>query len=117
MKIYGLLAGVRLAKRYEFDPEGGIQKKPYPMAYRFRSMDFGPQLGPAIAEMSRCGGCLIKGELDRALVDERRAGHTNARQDTQWICLDLDGISAWQNVDHFLSAIGCAGVDYVLQWS
>ena len=80
-------------------------------------MDLGDDLASAVATMAYAGGCLLKGELDRDLNNESRAGHTSPHRKTQWICLDLDGVTAWNSVDEFLRAIGCAGVNYILQWS
>ena len=117
MKIYGLTALVPLVKNYSLSPLGEVQKSSYPMAARFTSFDFGTDMTRAITEMSLKGGCLLKGELDRDLHNESRAGHTKTSQKTRWICLDLDGVASWSSLDDFLNSINCGGVDYVVQWS
>jgi hypothetical protein len=117
MKVYGLKATVPLVKSYTLGPAGELQKTSYLSAYNFVSQDFGDNLHLAVRVMAAAGGCLLKGELDRDLDKEPRAGHTSSSQKTRWICLDLDGIMGWNSVDAFLEAIGCAGVDYIVQWS
>jgi hypothetical protein len=117
MKIYGLLAREALAKRYFLNSVGKIEKTPYPMVSRFTSADLGNNLNAAVRIMAEHGGCLLKGELDRDLHDESRAGHTHSHTKTGWVCLDLDGVTAWTTIDDFLRAIGSGGVDYIIQWS
>jgi hypothetical protein len=116
MKIYGLTAKMALVKRYELDAQGQLVKHPYPEATYFTSHEF-DDLSTAIGTMAYIGGCLLKGELNAPLRDGRRAGHTEQNGPTDWICLDLDGVTAWNSVDSFLAAIGVSGVDYIVQWS
>ncbi|MGI9570645.1 MAG: hypothetical protein ACR2PH_13145, partial [Desulfobulbia bacterium] len=63
------------------------------------------------------GHCLLKGNLDRDIVRESRAGHTDAQLPTQWICLDIDGINSVNTIDQLLDTIGLGDVSYILQWS
>jgi hypothetical protein len=116
MNIYFLSADKPIAKRYEVNA-----KFPYPFVYEVTSyretctnLHDLFQLLPTYATK---GACMVKGELGRDLVQESRKGTTDPEQLTEWICLDLDGIEGYQSVDHFLSDIGCADTDYILQWS
>lgn len=120
--VYFLSAGKPIVKRYEIDPATNqIVKHPYPFVYEVTSteeqctslLDLTNLLNKYAAQ----GDCMVKGILGRDLVSESRKGTTNAEQSTEWVCLDLDGIEGYQSVDHFLADIGCADVDYVLQWS
>ena len=63
------------------------------------------------------GHCLLKGNLDRDIVAESRAGHTSAEEMTQMICLDIDGITSVGSIDQLLTMIGLGDISYILQWS
>lgn len=120
--VFFLSADKPIVKRYEIDPSTGeILKHPYPFVYEVTSSK-----EPCTTLLDLCnhikryaarGDCMVKGKLGRDLVCESRKGTTNAEELTEWICLDLDGIEGYQSVDHFLTDIGCADVDYILQWS
>lgn len=120
--VFFLSADKPIVKRYEIDPSTGeVLKHPYPFVYEVTSSK-----EPCTTLLDLCnhikryaarGDCMVKGKLGRDLVCESRKGTTNAEELTEWICLDLDGIEGYQSVDHFLTDIGCADVDYILQWS
>lgn len=120
--LYFLSADKPIVKRYEIDPtNNGIIKHPYPFVYEVTStkervaslLDFTNHIVKYAAQ----GGCLVKGTLGRDLVCESRKGSTNSEELTEWVCLDLDGVSGYQSVDHFLADVGAADTDFVLQWS
>ena len=120
--IYFLSADKPIVKRYEVDPTTGeIVKHPYPFVYEVTSYQEPcnnlHDLFQHIQKYAKQGNCMVKGKLGRQLVTESRKGTTNPEELTEWICLDLDGIEGYQSVDHFLSDIGCAETDYILQWS
>jgi hypothetical protein len=121
MKINFLAAKQPIVKAYELAQDGTLIKHPYPFVYEVTSFEENPtslyELYQHICKYSARGACLLKGELQRKLVLESRAGTTNPETPTDWICLDLDGISGFSTVDEFLKAIGANGVDYVLQYS
>lgn len=121
MDLHFLAAEEPITKTYELNTRGEVVKHPYPFVYRVTSIE---EQCPTLRDMARLlqdhakkGNTLLKGRLSRPLVQESRAGTTDADQSTDWICLDLDGIDNYQSVDLFLDDIGCGGVDYVLQWS
>ncbi len=120
--VFFLSADKPIVKRYEIDPSTGeILKHPYPFVYEVTSSKESCttllDLCNHIKRYAARGDCMVKGKLGRDLVCESRKGTTNAEELTEWICLDLDGIEGYQSVDHFLTDIGCADVDYILQWS
>jgi len=120
--VYFLSAGKPIVKRYEIDPATNqIVKHPYPFVYEVTSTEEQCtsllDLTNLLNKYAKQGDCMVKGKLGRQLVTESRKGTTNPEELTEWICLDLDGIEGYQSVDHFLADIGCADVDYVLQWS
>ena len=120
--VFFLAADKPIVKRYEIAPNTGeLVKHPYPFVYEVTSYQETcsnlHDLFQHIQKYAKQGDCMVKGKLGRQLVTESRKGTTNPEELTEWICLDLDGIEGYQSVDHFLSDIGCAETDYVLQWS
>ena len=120
--VFFLAADRSIVKRYEITPNTGeLIKHPYPFVYEVTSYQETcnnlHDLFQHIQKYSKQGNCMVKGKLGRQLVTESRKGTTNPEELTEWICLDLDGVEGYQSVDHFLSDIGCAETDYILQWS
>lgn len=118
--VFFLTADKPIVKRYEI-ANGELVKHPYPFVYEVTSNQETchtlHDLHGHIQKYAARGDCMVKGKLGRQLVTESRKGTTNSEELTEWICLDLDGIEGYQSVDHFLSDIGCAETDYILQWS
>lgn len=118
--VFFLTADKPIVKRYEI-ANGELVKHPYPFVYEVTSYQETcnnlHDLFQHIQKYAKQGDCMVKGKLGRQLVTESRKGTTNPEELTEWICLDLDGIEGYQSVDHFLSDIGCAETDYILQWS
>ncbi len=120
--VFFLAADKPIVKRYEIAPNTGeLVKHPYPFVYEVTSYQETcnnlHDLFQHIQKYAKQGDCMVKGKLGRQLVTESRKGTTNPEELTEWICLDLDGVEGYQSVDHFLSDIGCAETDYILQWS
>lgn len=120
MQISFLKADKPIVKRYEL-ANGILVKHPYPFIYEVTSETLNLKdlqaLYLELSARSPRGECLLKGKLNRALVSESRRDSTNGDDMTDWICLDLDGISSYASVDEFLADIDLAGIDYILQWS
>lgn len=118
--VFFLTADKPIVKRYEL-VNNELVKHPYPFVYEVTSNQETchtlHDLHGHIQKYAARGDCMVKGKLGRQLVTESRKGTTNSEELTEWICLDLDGIEGYQSVDHFLSDIGCAETDYILQWS
>jgi hypothetical protein len=62
------------------------------------------------------GHCLLKGRLDRALVNESRAGYTDADAPIHWLVLDNDGLRDLAPAA-LLALLGLADVDHIVQFS
>lgn len=120
MKMFFLSAAKPITKTYTQTKQGLI-KTPYPFIYEVSSEEVTittlEAATPFLITHATTGNCLLKGELSRPLVSESRAGSTDSRAKTEWVCLDLDGIAGYSAVDNFLQDIGCGDVDYILQWS
>jgi len=120
MKITFLNALNSLTKTYSKKGDGSIIKTPYPMAYEFtsiteecRDLKHFEQL--LVAHAAK-GHCLLKGEVQRPLNKESRAGSTDSTGTTDWIVLDIDGMKGG-SLDDLLSAMGFADISYVVQYS
>ena len=120
MKIFCLEASQPITKSYELVGED-VVKTPYPNVYELTSHEYDvdglDSFKDVVLSHADEGHCLLKGMLHRQLVRESRAGSTNSLDKTEWICLDLDGVTGFGTVDMFLHAIGCGDTSYILQWS
>jgi hypothetical protein len=112
----------RMAKRYALSAENGVlSTTPYPLVRRFWSFtrnaaDLG-QLYALLVTHAEAGHCLLKGQLDRPLRHESRAGRTDPNAPTDLLVLDLDFDQGFASIDAFLETIGLSGVSYVLHHS
>lgn len=159
MFIYFLTSSVPLTKRFTKRVDGSITQENYLNSKSFTShraevntieefyhavqaavftdkyRDFGEaSIAAGRIQFNKQGVCLLKGQLNRRLVSESRAGSTSPYDATQWLCLDFDSINTDQttsqanqaiigtdlqhrHVEHLLKLLGLEGVSYVLQWS
>lgn len=108
-----------LTKTFSLE-NGEIQKTPYPNLANFTSTEHQVEslkdLYVVISAASQSGSCLIKGELNRPLVNESRAGSTDSHDSTEWLCFDLDG-SQYKDPEKFMNDIGLGDVSYIYQYS
>jgi hypothetical protein len=120
MKLTFLEAKVPLTKSYH-KVKADLVKAPYPHVTDVTSHEvIAADMKAFEAAMRRhaaLGHCLLKGTISRPLVDESRAGTTDANATTDWICLDVDGLPGAVTVDALLTALGFDDISYVLQWS
>lgn len=119
MDIAFLSAPVPLTKTYK-QLRGRIEKSNYPNTSSFTSYTETPKrledFYAAIVEHAKQGHCLLKGQLNRNLVEESRAGSTESNQATEWVCLDIDGLEV-ESPQAFMDAIGLGSVSYIVQYS
>jgi hypothetical protein len=73
----------------------------------------------ALKAHSARGHCFLKGELDRKLEGESRAGRTDANKATYTYLLDLDFNDGFRDIEHFLATLDprFEGVSYIVQHS
>lgn len=116
MQITFLEARVPLTKKFT-----ASTKEPYPNAFEFKSHQYTiknlTHLTNLIKQHASQGHCLLKGDIDKPIEWESRAGRTNPHYLTRWICLDIDGLKSVPDIDTFMSRIGLGTVSYILQWS
>lgn len=119
MDMFFLEASVPLTKTYTAR-KGEIDKTPYPFVWEFTShkktvnnlKSFEQLLKFHAAE----GHCLLKGLIHRDLVRESRAGSTTTNEQTEWVCLDFDGVPL-QSIPYVMTILGLKDVSYILQHS
>lgn len=120
MKLNFLQADVPLTKSFKRDNQGVLQKSSYPSVINFTSCELIAndlvQFATHLRKQVIKGMCLLKGELQRPLVNESRAGSTDSNALTDWVCLDVDGVDV-QNIEHFLQMVGLDNISYVVQYS
>lgn len=120
MDIAFLAAAKPIVKRYELNEQGDLIKHSYPHVANFTSHTHSTtlaQFAGLLSSHAAKGRCLLKGKLNRELADESRAGSTDPDEHTDWICLDLDGVEGFADLNAFLTSINCDAIDYVVQWS
>lgn len=120
MKVQFLQASVPLTKHFRL-VDGNRDVTPYPQVSRFTSIDYEidtlAQFHQAIVDQAEQGVALYKGLLDRPLVNESRRDRTLTNEPTAWICLDFDGMTAYDTIEEALRDLGLGGVSYVRQYS
>ena len=113
-------SGTPLTKKFTRSA-GKLTKHSYPRISEFTSYEvkvnslrsFHRQL---IAH-ARKGHCLLKGTVKEPLTKQSRAGSTDPNAPTQWVCLDLDGLTYIKDVHSLLVALGLDSVDHIIQYS
>jgi len=108
-----------MTKRFTKDKDGNIVKHPYPMVKKFTSyseeVNTIEEFSDAIKKHAKQGHCLLKGRLDRPIINESRAGHTNSNDPTNWMVLDNDGLDL---IPHELMILlGLDDIRYIVQYS
>ena len=119
--LHFLNAEVPLTKAYERAPDGSISKTSYPNIWQVTSVPEQVKtlkgFAAALVAHGQRGNCLLKGDLLKPLVNESRANSTDRNAQTDWLCLDIDGVDDKTTVDEILSSMNMSNVSYVLQWS
>lgn len=135
MQITFLSASMPLTKSYTKQPDSSILKSSYPHAYEFTSTteqckDL-PQLLVSLNKHAALNNCMLKGNTNKPLINESRAGSTNTQDATDWLCLDIDGIpdtvtittangmavTSPYTLENFMQEIGMQDISYIVQWS
>ena len=115
--------GTALTKKFTKLDDGSLEKESFPAPHTwdncFTSQSHQVTSLPSLLELLEQvdhDTCLLKGNVTRPLVAERRAGSTKPNEATEWLCLDVDGLPV-NNADEFMDLIGYGDVSYVEQLS
>ena len=119
--IFFLSSEKPLVKTYTKDNKV-LQKESYPVSISkftstMESVDSIDDLYNVITKHAEQNSCMIKGILSKNLDNESRKGCTSSDDTTNWICLDFDKVTGFNNVQDALDQIGLGGISYVLQYS
>lgn len=120
MELYFLEAKMPLVKTIVSE-KSGYAVDPYPLARNFSShkttiTDL-VSFKASVEAHGKQGHSLIKGNLNRELVVESRAGSTDPFTRTSWLCLDLDYFDDESKLDLLLDSIGLSNISYIKQYS
>jgi hypothetical protein len=116
-----LRSKIELTKKYTKLEDDSYDVEPYPHAvnvsshvYPYESI---AEFRSIIAAAGNNGLCMLKGQLDREITEESRAGHTDAVAPTDLLVLDYDCSDGFTTPDELLAAIDPAleAVSYVWQ--
>lgn len=114
MHFFALEADEALTKTIRKD-----STDPYPHSLNFTSHRFSAStlqvFCSKIEYHASLGHCLIKGNLQRELLNEPRRGATDPQEPTHWVCLDFDGFNT-TSLEATLLELGC-DADHVVQYS
>ncbi len=121
MKVTFLSAPMALTKSYKKQPDGSIDGTPYPLTSTFTShvehLTTIEEFYEAILNHSKQGHCLLKGNLQRDIVNESRAGLMDSAP-TNYLVIDLDGLDLGnKTLDEALDLFGLGNTDYIIQYS
>lgn len=110
-----------LAKSYSLAADGSLQKESYPRVWEFTShneqvLDM-QGFYDALIKRAALGHCLLKGEVQRPLAAESRAGSTDPNSLTRWICLDLDRLASGESIASMVARLGLGDVTHIVQLS
>jgi hypothetical protein len=110
MRLTFLSAAVPLTKTIAYSPRtGNYTTAAYPMVSKMTSkvVDVHDMAGFAqqLLIHGEDGWCLMKGELDRAIVDDSRAGKTVVNADHEWVCFDFDKVDCEPTFEGAMDAI------------
>lgn len=119
MEIVFLGSDVPLTKTYR-RKGGKVEKTSYPLVNSFTShrekVASLAEFYAAVVAHASMGHCLLKGTIDRDLIEESRAGSTDRNGETDWVCLDIDGVEA-DSPDTIMDALGFGNLSYIVQYS
>lgn len=122
MKITFLEGQLPLIKAFNL-VSGKIQKTNYPNVRNFTSHTYNIRtiaaLHEKLQEHADKGHCLLKGEIQKELNKESRAGSTSSTTETQFIVLDADGIPGINTAEELIAMLPAAfgKVSYIAQYS
>ena len=120
MKITFLFANTPLTKQFT-KTATGIDKISYPFVRDFTSITESisnlTELEKALKKHAKLGHCLLKGNTNKPLLNESRAGSTDTQAQTSLLVLDIDGLPAGTTPDDVMKSINLRHISYIVQFS
>lgn len=114
-----LHGSIPMVKQFEKQADGTILQISYPKITKVTSDIVGintlHEMYKAISSHMK-GQCMLKGELDRPLLNESRRQMCRPDTNTRILLLDLDN-APFSSPDEFMKMIDLSDVSYIWQWS
>jgi hypothetical protein len=121
VNFLGASDGVVLAKTFEEIAPGTYKDTSYPNTLNFvsieRVLNSVEDMHALMVATAATGMCALKGHLDRPILNESRAGHTDSSSATEWVCLDVDYTVQGPTPEEFLEKLGIKDVSFIFQKS
>lgn len=112
--------GRKLTKQFTLDKNGELLRHPYPDVFGVTShtepVSSMEQLHAALVRHAELGHCLLKGNTEKELRAESRAGSTDLVALTDWIVIDNDGVPEIPPGE-LLRLLGLDNVDHIIHYS
>lgn len=110
-----------LRKSYSLDSQRNLAKESYPSVWEFTShverVENAAEFCAALSINADLGRCLLKGNTNRPLVAESRAGSTDPNAPTQFACFDFDRAGQVTDLGQALQLLGLNDVTRIDQYS
>ena len=122
MRLFFLEAANQpLTKRFSLSETNTLQVTAYPNTKNFTSYEEEvsniKEFYDAVKRHAASGNqVLLKGHLQRPLINESRAGASPRETATQWICFDIDGLNI-NSINDFLTQVNLRDIQHIIQWS
>ena len=120
MNITFLFADIALTKQFT-STATGIDKLSYPFVRNFSSLSESvsnlAELEKTIKKHAKLGHCLLKGNTNKQLMNESRAGSTDAHAPSSLLVLDIDGLPEGTTPDDVMKALDLRHISYIVQFS
>lgn len=124
MRITFLEAEVPLTKTFSRNEKGELVKDGHPQITNYKTHIYDLREGRELEDMlglierhAALGHCLLKGNTKKDLDWESRAGSTESNEETQWLCIDIDGQKDAKSVDQVMGWLQLSDVSYIVQYS
>lgn len=109
MQLTFLAAKVPLTKKFVRSDDGTLEKNAYPLVKKFTSVQKEAadieEFHHLLTQHAKQGTCLLKGNVQRPLVAESRAGSTNRFEPTSWVVFDVDGVDGATDAEWFVKNV------------
>jgi len=124
-RVAFLESSIPLTKTFVINEGGNLEKSSYPLVSKFTSYEEDilalHELFDAIERHSSFNRCLLKGELQRPLIKESRAGSTSASIPTNFLVLDIDAneLNTIESVEQLLRLLPPEfdSISHIVQYS
>jgi len=112
--------GAKATKRFSLDKDGNLDSDYITGAYFTSHTEEHTTLLSLYTSIQSHAGkyhALLKGNVTRPLVNERRRGTTDSEEKTNWVVFDIDGLPSISSAKEFMEKLGYGKAEYIVQYS